>query len=302
MNNSITRVGVVGATGLIGRKLCARLAERGDHVVVFSRDPAKVRAMIPEAAEARSSERVADGGLDDLDAVVNLAGEPVMGRRWDEDYKRRIRESRVQITRAVVQGIARAKGRVKTLVNASAVGYYGPRGAEPITEASPPGEDFLAQVCVAWEHEAARAAEHGAREVRLRIGIVLGDGGALSQMVTPFKLFVGGHVGDGAQFMPWVHLDDVVGAALFALDHDALRGPVNVTAPGALPAKDFARALGSALGRPSWLPVPRLALRVAVGEVAEVVVTGQNAVPEALLRAGYTFRHTELSEALRAAL
>ncbi|MFO0625033.1 MAG: TIGR01777 family oxidoreductase [Polyangiales bacterium] len=296
------RIGVVGATGLIGRTLCERLAARGDRPVVFSRDPAKVRRVIPQADDARPNDALAHGGLDDLDAVVNLAGEPVMGQRWDPAFKARIRDSRVRTTRAVVDGIAHAKGRVKTLVNASAVGFYGPRGDERVGEDAAPGGDFLAGVCVDWEREAQRAAEHGAREVRLRIGIVLGDGGALTQMVTPFKLFAGGHVGSGQQYMPWVHLDDVVGAALFALDTPTLRGPVNVTAPEPLRASAFARVLGSVLRRPAWLPVPTFALRVAVGEVAEVVTTGQNATPDALRAAGYTFRHPDLAAALRDAL
>lgn len=302
MSASTLRVGVVGATGLVGRLLCDRLAARGDHVVAFSRDPAKASRSLPEARECRANDTLATGGLDDLDAVVNLAGEPVVARRWNPEVKRLIRDSRVEMTRAVVEGIARSKGRVKTLVNASAVGFYGPRGDEEVAEGDPPGSDFLAGVCVDWEREAMRAAEHGAREVRLRIGIVLGDGGALSEMATPFKLFVGGHVGSGKQRMPWVHIDDVVGAALFALDRESLRGPIVVTAPKPLSARDFARALGRALGRPSWMPVPTFALRVAVGEVAEVLSTGQNAVPRALLREGYTFRWTELDAALRDAL
>ncbi len=302
MDHTALRIGVVGATGLIGRTLCARLADRGDRVVVFSRDPEKVRRVIPRADDARPNDALARGGLDDLDAVVNLAGEPVMGQRWDTAFKSRIRESRVRTTRAVVDGIAHAKGRVKTLVNASAVGFYGPRGDERVGEGASAGGDFLAGVCADWEREAQRAGEHGAREVRLRIGIVLGDGGALTQMVTPFKLFAGGHLGDGRQYMPWVHIDDVVGAALFALDTPTLRGPVNVTAPNPLRANAFARALGSAMHRPAWLPVPTFALRIAVGEAADVVTTGQNAPPDALLAAGYTFARPDLDDALREAL
>ena len=302
MSRAPLRIGVVGATGLVGRSLSTRLAARGDHVVVFSRDPSRARRALPVCSDARANEDLARGALDDLDAVVNLAGEPVMGERWSPAFKRRIEESRVEVTRAVVDGIARAKGRVATLVNASAVGYYGPRGDERVSEATPAGGDFLARVCVAWEREAARAAEHGAREVRMRIGVVLGDGGALEKMSLPFKLFVGGPVGDGRQWMPWVHLDDVVGAAVFALDASALRGPVNVTAPEPLRAREFSALLGKVLGRPSWMPVPGFALRAAVGEAAGVLLTGQRAVPEALLAAGYTFAFTDAEAALRDAL
>lgn len=302
MTREALRVGVVGATGLVGRLLCERLSARGDQVVAFSRDPDKARRTLGGAHELRANHAIADGGLDDLDAVVNLAGEPVTATRWNPEVKRRIRDSRVEVTRAVVEGVARAKGRVKTLVNASAVGFYGPRGAEEITEADPAGSDFLAGVCVAWERAAVEAEGHGARVVRLRIGIVLGDGGALGKMTMPFQLFVGGPIGDGEQFMPWVHIDDVVGGVLFALDHEALRGPVVMTAPKPLRGKDFARALGRVMKRPAWLPVPGFALRLAVGEVAEVLTTGQNALPRALLQAGYTFRWTVVDEALRDAL
>ncbi|MDO9016756.1 MAG: TIGR01777 family oxidoreductase [Deltaproteobacteria bacterium] len=297
------RVGVVGATGFVGRSLVAALIARGDEVVAFSRDPVRARRSLPAGADARSLEAITPEGVADLDAVVNLAGEPVGAKRWDDAFRAAIRESRVRTTRRVVDAIAGASPRPRVLVNASAVGFYGPRGDEEVTEATPPGDDFLAGVCRDWEREAERAGELGAREVRLRIGVVLGDGGgSLERMLLPFKLFVGGPVGDGRQWFPWVHLADVVGATLWAIDHDDLRGPVNVTAPEPVRFRDFAEALGRQLHRPSWLPVPAFALRLALGPMAEVVVTGQRAVPAALLASGYAFKHPRVAGALAAAV
>jgi uncharacterized protein (TIGR01777 family) len=297
------RVGVVGATGFVGRSLVAALIARGDEVVAFSRDPARARRTLPAGADARALEAITPEGLADLDAMVNLAGEPVGAKRWDDAFREAIRESRVRTTRRVVDAIAGATSPPRVLVNASAVGFYGPRGDEEVTEAAPPGDDFLAGVCRDWEREAERAGAVGAREVRLRIGVVLGDGGgSLERMLLPFKLFVGGPVGDGRQWFPWVHLADVVGATLWALDHDDLRGPVNVTAPEPVRFRDFAEALGRRLHRPSWLPVPAFALRLALGQMAEVVVTGQRAVPAALLASGYAFKFPRVAEALAAAV
>lgn len=297
------RVGVVGATGFVGRSLVAALIARGDEVVAFSRDPARARRTLPAGADARALEAITPEGVADLDAMVNLAGEPVGAKRWDDAFREAIRESRVRTTRRVVDAIAGATPPPRVLVNASAVGFYGPRGDEEVTEAAPLGDDFLAGVCRDWEREAERAGAVGAREVRLRIGVVLGDGGGpLERMLLPFKLFVGGPVGDGRQWFPWVHLADVVGATLWALDHDDLRGPVNVTAPEPVRFRDFAEALGRRLHRPSWLPVPAFALRLALGQMAEVVVTGQRAVPAALLANGYAFKFPRVAEAIAAAV
>jgi uncharacterized protein (TIGR01777 family) len=293
------RVGVVGATGFVGRALVAALSARGDEVVAFSRDPVRARRSLPAGIEARALEAITGEGLDGFDAVVNLAGEPVGAKRWDDAYRAAIRESRVRTTRRVVDAIGAAARRPRVLVNASAVGFYGPRGDEEVTEATPAGDDFLASVCRDWEREAARVAEHGVREVRLRIGIVLGDaGGSLEKMLLPFKLFVGGPVGGGQQWFPWVHLDDVVGAIMWALDHEALRGAVNATAPEPVRAAAFAEALGQRLHRPSWLSVPGFVLRLALGPMAEVVVAGQRAVPAVLLAAGYQFKYPRVDQAL----
>ncbi|TAK19526.1 MAG: TIGR01777 family protein [Myxococcaceae bacterium] len=295
------RVGVVGATGFVGKALVAALTERGDAVVAFSRDPAKARRALPGVADARSLEAITAEGVADLDAVVNLAGESIGAKRWDAEYKAAILESRVRTTRRVVDAIGAAGRRPEVLVNASAVGFYGPRGDEEVTEATPSGDDFLSGVCREWEREAERVSGFGAREVRLRLGVVLGDGGgSLEKMLLPFKMFVGGPVGDGRQWFSWVHLADVVGAIVWALDHPTLHGPVNVTAPEPVRFRDFAEALGRRLRRPSWLPVPAFALRLAMGQMAEVVVTGQRAVPAALIADGYSFKYSRIDDALAA--
>jgi uncharacterized protein (TIGR01777 family) len=297
------RIGITGATGFLGKPLVRALCARGDAVVVFSRDPARAKRSLPVGAEARSLDAITGETFSGLDAVVNLAGEPVADGRWDERRKRAIRESRVETTRAVVNAIERASPRPRALVNASGVGYYGPRGEEVVTEGERPGTDFLAEVCRAWEDEAERATPLGVRVVRARIGVVLGEGGgALEKLVLPFKLFVGGPIGSGEQYVPWVHLDDAVGMFLHALDHESVRGAMNVSAPEPLKFRDLAAVLGRVLHRPSWLRVPGFAVRAAAGELAYALLTGQRAVPRVAQDTGYHFTRPDPEEAVRSAL
>jgi uncharacterized protein len=273
------RVTITGGTGLIGSKLTARLRERGDEVTTLSlrRDE-----LAPK--------------LEGRDAVVHLAGEN-LAQRWTDDARREILESREQGTRRLVEALPDS---VKTLVSASAVGYYGPRGAEEVTEDEPPGDDFPARVCVAWEREANTAA---ARVVTIRTGVVLdSSGGALAKMLLPFKLGIGGPVAGGKQYMPWIHVDDLVGIYVAALDGEDWRGPANATAPNPATNAEFSKALGRALHRPAVLPIPGLALRALYGEMAVIVTTGQRAIPRNALAHGYEFRHPELDEALDNAL
>ncbi|MCW3028840.1 MAG: hypothetical protein JWN81_2051, partial [Solirubrobacterales bacterium] len=241
------------------------------------------------------------------DAVLHLAGEPV-AQRWSGRAKRAIRESRVIGTRNLLDGL-RAAGeadterRPRTLVSSSAIGYYGPHGEEPLDEETPPGNDFLARVCVAWEQEASRASELGMRVVHLRTGVVLdAGGGALGKMLPPFRLGVGGPVAGGRQYVSWIHVEDLVGMMLTALEQDSWSGPVNGTAPEPVTNRVFSKALGRVLGRPALLPVPALALHLLYGEMAEIVTTGARAVPAKPLVLGYEFRHPALEGALRSAL
>jgi hypothetical protein len=301
----MTRVLITGATGTIGRALVAGLQARGDEVVALSRDAQRARTALrasvevhdwPEPEQAPPPESAFAG----VGAVVNLLGEPV-AQRWTDAAKRKIRDSRVLATRSLVAALHALPDteRPKTLVSQSATGFYGHRDERPADERAAPGSDFLAGVVVAWEGEAL-AAEPSTRVVLTRTGVVLARGsGALAQMLPPFRLGVGGPIAGGRQYVPWVHIDDVVGALLHCLDQPAVRGPVNVTAPQAVTNAELARALGRALRRPAVLPVPGFALRLLYGEMAEMITTGQRAIPERLLGSGYQFRHPELDAALR---
>ena len=272
------RVVVAGASGLIGTHLSEALRARGDEAVALPR-----LGTGPWSVEG-------------ADAVVNLAGASVAGKRWTPEYKKEIEESRVRSTRALVQAIASAARKPRVLVNASAVGYYGGRGDEPVDESAAPGADFLANVVRQWEAESQRAP---IRSVQVRTGIVLSKkGGALEKMLPPFKAFVGGPIGSGKQWFPFIHIADEVGAILWCIDRE-LTGPVNLVAPGVVTMKDFAKALGRALHRPSWAPVPAGPLKILLGEFASTILEGQRAVPKKLLDSGFRFRFPDVDAALR---
>jgi uncharacterized protein len=280
------RVAVTGASGLIGTRISSALRARGDEVVGIS---------------LRSGPPSPDA-LARCDAVVHLAGEEV-AQRWTDKARERIRSSRVDGTRGLVQAIAGAQARPRVLVSASAVGYYGHRGDERLDEDAAPGDDFLAQVCVDWEREANAAAEHGVRVVSVRTGVVLSkSGGALAKMLPPFRLGVGGPVAGGRQYLPWIHIDDLVGIYVAAIDNEEWSGPVNAAAPEPVSNAEFSKALGRALHRPAIAPVPALAIRLLYGDMAEIVTEGQRAIPARALQLGYTFTHADLDEALADAL
>jgi uncharacterized protein len=300
------RVAVTGATGTIGRALVEALLDRGDAVTVLARNPARAAATLPDthAVEWRDpvSEPAPADALNGRDAVVHLAGEPI-AQRWTADVKRRIQESRELGTRNLVAGLRAAEPRPRVLVSQSAVGYYGPRGDERLDESAPPGGDFLAGVVVAWEREARAAEELGVRVVTTRTGVVLSEsGGALARMLPPFKLGMGGPVAGGRQYMPWIHLDDVIGVMLRAIDDDSLSGAINLAAPEPVTNKELSRTLGRVLVRPAITPVPGFALRLLYGDMASIVTSGQRAVPARLTELGYEFKHPQLHEALRAAV
>ncbi|MBO8142459.1 MAG: TIGR01777 family protein [Firmicutes bacterium] len=295
------RVVIAGGTGFIGRALVRRLAAGGHHVTVLTRqDPGRASRSLPDAvAVCRWSPGTGAPlePVDGADAVVNLAGATI-ARRWTRAAKRLIVDSRVGATGSLIQAIRASQAPPRVLVNASAVGYYGPRGDEWVTEDDPPGSDFLATVCRRWEEAACAAEPLGVRVVLLRTGLVLGRGGALPRLALPFRLFAGGPLGSGRQWMPWIHLDDCAALISFALQDDRIRGPINVTAPNPVPNREFARALGRALGRPAALPVPAPLLRAALGEMADMLLTGQRAVPRRAMALGFQFRFAELEPAL----
>ncbi|MGZ4200503.1 MAG: TIGR01777 family oxidoreductase [Thermoleophilaceae bacterium] len=301
------RVAVTGATGTIGRELVEALLDRGDAVTVLTRDVDRAAGELPDthpvAWRDPLREPAPTEALNGRDAVVHLAGEPI-AQRWTAAAKQRIRDSRELGTRNLVAGLREAEPRPRVLVSQSAVGYYGPHGDERIDESAPPASgDFLADAVVAWESEARAAEELGMRVVLTRTGVVLSEsGGALAKMLPPFKLGVGGPVAGGRQYVPWIHMDDVVGVILRALDDDSWSGALNVTAPEPVTNRELSRALGRLLVRPAITPVPGFALGLLYGEMGSIVTTGQRAVPGRLLELGYEYRHPEFEAALRAAV
>jgi uncharacterized protein len=300
------RVAVTGATGLIGGALVKELSARGDEPVALSRDAARARGRLGVDAyewKAPKSEPPPLDALRGSDAVVNLLGETI-AQRWSDDARREIHDSRVLGTRNLVAALAELPEdeRPRVLVSQSAGGWYGARAEERLDEAEPAGDDFLARLTVDWEAEADKAEQLGVRVVQTRTGVILSEsGGALEKMLPFFKLGIGGPVAGGGQYVPWIHLDDVVGAFLFALGNDAVRGPVNVTAPEPVTNKELSRTLGRVLRRPAFAPVPALAVKTLYGEMASIVTTGQRAVPARLQELGYEFRRPDLEQALRAA-
>jgi uncharacterized protein (TIGR01777 family) len=287
------KIAISGGTGFVGTRLVPALLARGDEVTLLVR---------PQTDLSRIDPRVKRGAIDDatlrgVDAIVNLAGAAVMDERWTPARLKVLRDSRIETTRALA---ATAKD-ARVFVSASAVGYYGMRrDDEAIDESAPPGDDVLARICVDWE-DAARAAS--GRVCMARIGIVLGPGGgALARIAPVFRRFVGGPLGSGKQWWPWIHVDDVVSSILFAIDHDDFSGPFNTTAPTPVTMNELAKTLGAVLHRPSVMRAPELALRLALGDSAEVLLTGQRALPKKLLAAGFGFTHTSLKAAIAASI
>lgn len=294
------RVIVTGGTGFIGSRLCENLVATGHEVVLFTRDASRSRDEIHPKVRVVSwaPGAVWESWVDGAGAIVNLAGESI-AQRWTEAAKQRIVRSRVDAATRLVGAIEKAAVKPSVLVNAAAVGYYGPHGDEILDEGAPPGTDFLAMTCVAWEESAKKAEALGVRVVLLRTGVVLGDGGALAKMLPPFKAFAGGPIGSGQQWMSWIHRDDLVALFVFAIKNANAHGPINGTAPNPVTMKVFAKALGRVLHRPSLLPAPAAAVRLLLGEMATVVLDGQRVVPKKAQGLGFEFRFTEVEAALR---
>ena len=300
------KVAVTGATGNIGRALVRELTAQGDDVTALSRNAERAKETLGIEVvgwERPKADMPPAEALRGRDGVVNLLGEP-LAQRWTEETKREIRDSRILGTRNLVAALADLPEgeRPRVLVSQSAVGWYGARGDEPVDESEPPASGFEAQSTVDWEAEARRAEELGVRVVTTRTGVYLSQaGGALETMLPPFRLGVGGPVAGGRQYVPWVHMDDVVGALAFCLHTEAATGPVNVTAPEPVTNREFSKALGRVLRRPAVAPVPALALKILYGEMAVVVTSGRRAVPRRLTELGYEFRRPDLDDALREA-
>lgn len=295
------KIVITGATGFIGSTLTDQLWNQFHSLVLLSRKPPAEAGVTKKQWFAWEPPM---GGqwepeIDGADGIINLAGEPIAGKRWSQEQKDKLRSSRIDSTRALVNAIAKAKIKPKFLLNGSAVGYYGPHGDETLTEASPPGTDFLSRLCVDWEAEALKAEAHGVRVATIRTGIVLGKGqGALAKMVPPFKMFVGGPLGSGKQWMPWIHIEDEVGLLVFLMENEKARGAFNATASNPVTMEEFAKALGDVLKRPSWVSVPASALALVAGEMADMLLTGQRALPEAASKLGYLFKYATIRGAL----
>ncbi len=300
------RVFVTGGTGLIGSRLVPPLKKRGDQAIVLSRR-AEAAAQFSGDAEVVVGDPTKAGSWQDraaeCDAIVNLAGEGIFNKRWSKEFKQILRDSRIRATENCAAALARnprrGDGSPKVLVNASAIGIYGSHGDEEIDESTPPGHDFLAGVCVEWENATKPAAQAGARVVIARMGVVLDrNGGALKQLITPFKFGMGGPVGSGKQYLAWVHIADVVGMLIHALDTARASGPMNVTAPNPITNKEFGKALGRALGRPAFVWTPGFMLKLGLGEAADIVVAGQRVLPRKSLEWGYAFGFPQIDAAL----
>lgn len=297
------KIVIAGGTGLIGRHLRAACAAAGHESILLSRRERDARSQPPTTALwDGTSPGPWQGALEGADAVVNLCGESVAQGRWTASRKKALVDSRIGPTRALVSAVSAAKRRPRVFVSASAVGYYGDRGDEPLDEGAKPGSDFLAGLCEAWEREARLIEPLGVRVVCLRIGVVLApDGGALAKMLPIFRLGLGGRLGGGRQWMSWIAISDLTDLMLFALSHE-ITGPLNATAPNPVANRDFTAALGRSLGRPALLPAPGLALRLALGEMAQLLLGGQKVLPRKALESGFAFKHPQVDAALRAAL
>lgn len=291
------RILITGGSGFVGQRLCQQLDADGHELLVVSRNPEKAAEALPGSADIRA--RIAD--FDDAapEAIVNLAGEPIAEGRWTDAKKQRIVDSRVDTTREVVELCGRLETPPKVLVSASAVGYYGDQGDRDVTEETERNKEWLSDICVKWEAEANKAAEHGVRVAIVRIGLVMDEGGGmLAKMLPAFKFGLGSKLGDGSQYMPWIHRDDLVRAFIFLLEHDECEGPFNGSAPNPVDNAEFTKTLASHLNRPTFLPAPAPALKLAFGEMSHMLLTGAKMLPKRLEDAGFEFRYPTLDDAL----
>lgn len=295
---------ITGATGFIGKKLSKALMDRGDEVTVFTRDTNSARKKLPFLNNFVEWDYHKPDDwknhLDGKDAIVHLAGVNLFSKRWNDDFKKKIISSRQVSTKNLVSALAECKNKPEVFISPSGVGYYGDGGETILTEDAQRGNDFLAEVCELWESESQNAENYGVRNVQVRTGIVLSpEDGALKQMLLPFKLFVGGPLGSGKQWFPWLHIDDIIGIYIHAIDTKNISGPVNAASPGIVRMKEFAKTLGKVMKRPSLFFVPEFALRIVVGEAAGTVASGQRIEVNKLLNSGYRFKFENLKGALR---
>ncbi|MBE9258785.1 MULTISPECIES: TIGR01777 family oxidoreductase [Aphanizomenonaceae] len=300
------KIAISGATGFVGSRLVERLHTEGHRILVLTRNPTFAQKVFPSPAfpnlEIIAYTPCVSGtwqnAISGCDGVVNLAGEPIAEGRWTPERKREILNTRKLGTQKIVEAIAKANPRPIVLVNTSAIGYYGTSETASFDEDSASGNDFLAQVCQEWEQEATKVKDTNVRLVILRFGIVLGNGGALGKMITPFKLFAGGPIGSGQQWFSWIHLDDIVGLIIQALTNPTMEGVYNATAPQPVRMNDLSTTMGNVMNRPSWLPVPGFAIEAILGDGAKVVLEGQKVLPKRTLESGFEYQYPNLQSAL----
>lgn len=301
------KIAITGATGFVGSRLVERLHKQGHQILIFTRNTTFARRVFPQevftnveiVAYTPTTSGTWQDSIAGCDGVVNLAGEPIANKRWTPEEKQEIFNSRQLGTQKIVEAIAKANPQPSVLVNASAIGYYGTSETATFDESSGSGTDFLAQVCRAWEAEAQKVKEAGVRLVILRFGIVLGLGGALAKMLTPFKLFAGGPIGSGKQWFSWIHVEDLVSLIVQALTKPGMEGVYNATAPKPVRMNDLSQTLGQVMNRPSWLPVPGFALEALLGDGAIVVLEGQQVLPKRTLESGFEYQYPNLQPALK---
>ena len=298
------RVIISGATGFIGNALCRELIGGGYEVVGLSRNPEMGKALLPGQVkvvkwDTKSSQGWADYA-DGAYAIVNLAGENIASGGWTRERKKRILQSRLDAGEAVVEAVEKAKHKPAVIIQASGIGYYGDSGDEILDETSSPGSGFLVEVAKQWEKTTKKVESFGVRQVIIRTGVVLGEnGGFLSRVVLPYRFFVGGHMGNGKQWIPWIHVEDEVRAIRFLIEKKDLQGVFNLSSPHPLTSRDFSRTLGKVMKKPSWLPVPGFVLRLFFGEMAsELILAGQRALPKRLQKSGFKFQYPDLESAL----
>jgi uncharacterized protein (TIGR01777 family) len=295
---------ITGATGLIGTALSKELIDRGDELYIFTRNPEKGLNEIPGAKDYikwnYNKPEDWEMHLNNKDAVIHLAGANLSHKRWNEDYKKIIWNSRIKSGENLVKAINKAPVKPKIFITASAIGYYGDRGNELLTEDNPPGKDFLARLCIEWEKSTSHVESSGIRWVGMRTGVVLSPKeGMLKKILTPFKLFVGGSIGSGDQWLSWIHYKDIIRGYLFALDNDTIRGPVNASSPNPLTMRHFVETLGKVLKRPSLFKVPKILLKTVFGEVADSITASLKVIPQKLMETNFDFKFKDPESALR---
>lgn len=293
------KIAITGGTGLVGQALSSHLIQAGHQVFILTRDSSESHSINPKYVQWLNSGDRPENELEGLDAIVNLAGATI-NSKWTDEYKRKIVDSRLQATSEVKRIIEELPTKPSVLVNASAVGYYGTSLSKEFTEQSIKGSDFLADTVHLWEASASEIQDMGVRPVLCRFGVILDkNAGALPRMILPYKLFAGGKIGTGKQWLSWIHIEDVVRGIIFVIENTNVNGPVNFTAPSPVTMEQFGETLSKVLNRPHWMPVPSFALKILLGEMSILVLEGQRAMPEKLINAGFTFRYPELEDALK---